>query len=326
MTIAEPKSVLSTTTLKNPFTRGKGIEISFEEVTPEMAENWLNTNSKRQRKLNRSLVRQFKNQMEKGLWRADNGEPIKFSKKGLIDGQHRLTAVYEYGKPVILMVMRNINDKLMTRLDVGKKRSLADIFRIHGLEMPGGLTETTLSSVINGIYVTKEYLSVTRQYSKSSRIDGPIKTKPSPVELYEFVMANPSVMERLSKLESFKLPTVAKNVPLGPNIVGWFICDIIDTDKAKQILMTMQECVPQTDSGRNCSSYKLFQYIQRSRMKKIPINKYEYPGLYLWALDYMMLDRNPTKVMVQGSHLPGQGHEGTKKLVDYFHGLSDIAK
>lgn len=318
-----PEAQLATTTLIVPGSKQK-IDISFEMVTPAMATNWLESNSERQRNLNAALVRQYKNQMKKKIWHGDTGEAIKFSKNGLIDGQHRLHAVIEYGEPVLLLVMRGINDENMTRLDLGKKRSLADIFKIHGMNVPRGMTEPMLASIVNGIYAAREYGKSARKESRSSRIDTIVKSNPSPVELFEFVNANPDIIKRLAKLEKFKLPTIAKNVSIGPSLVGWFICDVIDSERADQILMTMQECVPQTINGRACAAFKMLQHLQRCRSKKTSVNKHEYAGLWLWALDHMILDRLPSKLMVQASHLPGQGHEGSRKLVEYFSKMKDV--
>lgn len=315
---------LETATLNVPGTKNS-IEISFEKVTPEMADNWLATNVDKQRKLNKSTVRQYVSQMKKGIWSADTGEAIKFSKQGLIDGQHRLHAVIEYGSPVILMIMRNINDELIAKMDVGKKRSLADIFKVRGMEPPKGITESMLASIINGLYVSKEFMSKARKDTNSERIDSAIKAKPSPVELYEFALANPSIFERLNKLQDFKLYLIAKSAPLGPTIVGWFLCDVIDPNVAYQILKTIEECSPVSGNGRSCAAFKMYQHVQRARSKKITINKFSYPGLWLWAFDHMKREAIPNRLMVQSAHLPGQGHEGSTKLKKYFRTLEDIS-
>lgn len=303
----------------------EGIDISFEMVTPEMASTWLETNSESQRKLNKSIVRQYESQMRKGLWIGDNGESIKFSKDGLIDGQHRLYAIIELNKPVMMMVMRGlvVKDAIKT-MDLGKKRSLGDILRIHGVETVPGMNENVLASVASGLYIAKEYMRYTRNDSQSVRIDSSIKVKPTPLELYEFLQSNPVITERFEKLRKYKLATMAKNVSLSPALVAWFLCDVIDETRAEQILLTMQECVPQTAEGKSCAAFKVMQYIQRQKSKNVTINKYEYPGLFLFALDHLMLEKMPSRVYVSSAHLPGQGHEGSVKLKKFFSSLVDI--
>lgn len=58
------------------------------------------------------------------------------------------------------------------------------------------------------------------------------------------------------------------------------------------------------------------------RAQKVKIHRYEYPGLFLWALDHMLLEKSPSKVIVQQSHMPCQGHEQTRKLKTYLSSLS----
>tara|TARA_B100000749_G_scaffold279566_2_gene272670 strand:+ start:2875 stop:3861 length:987 start_codon:yes stop_codon:yes gene_type:complete len=319
-------SVLSKVSLDVPGLAGQSIEISFEEVTPKMAERWLNTNSEKQRKLNVALVRQFTNQMRKGLWFGDNGETIKFSKSGgLIDGQHRLNSVVKHGEPVVLMIMRGINDEHIRHMDLGKKRNLADVFKVENIELPKGFTEPMLSSVISGIYVVKQYACITHSSeSRSLRVDAKSsKTNPSAIELYEFLVNNPEIMDRLSKLKDYKIPTVAKSAAISPSIVGWFVSDIVDEDIAGKILRTFEECVPQTESGRNCPAFMMFKHIQKHRAQQITINKHQYPGLWLWATDNMIMETSPKMVKIGRSHMPGQGHERSKELVEYFKGLKE---
>lgn len=326
--LSEEKDILSSVNLPIPFLDEKdGIQISFEMVTPKMAEKWLESNSESQRRLNGNIIRQYESQMRKGLWKGDNGESVKFSKKGLIDGQHRLHAIIKFGKPVMLMIMRGLNEEdLIKTMDLGKKRSLGDILKIHGVETIPGMNENVLASVANGLYIAKDYMKVSRKDSESLRIDSTIKSRPTPLELYDFLERNPEIIKRFDKLnnEKYKLATLAKNVPLSPTIVAWFLIDIIDEDVADKIFLTMQECVPQTDDGRSCAAFKLLQYIQRQKSKNVTINKHEFPGLFLWAADHLLLEKLPTRVFVSSSHLPGQGHEGSTKLKKFFASLKDF--
>jgi len=312
---------LTTVALSRPWNEKSTINISFEEVSPALAQQWLDENHDNQRKVKRNVVAQYVRQMKNGQWLSDNGETVKFTEDGLSDGQHRLHAIIEYGQPMVLMVMRGLQSDTMTSLDMGSKRTLADILKIHGYETVKGLSESQLSSVLNGIYTVRDYAITAKKESKSQRIDSSRNARATPLELYEFLMANPKLSKRLNKLSEFKLPTIAKQAPLSPIITGWFICDIIDPEKAAAILMTFQDCTPQTPEGSNCPSYMLFRYIQKARASKVKIHRFEYPGLFLWALDHMILEKTPNRIITQQSHMPGQGHEGTRKLKTYLASL-----
>lgn len=311
--------------LKVPYS-DSSIKISFVLVTPELAKKWLKTNVEEQRKLNQGLVNQYASQMKKGLWSCETGESIKFSEKGLIDGQHRLNAIILNDEPIVMMVIEGLKSESITKMDMGKRRNLSDIFKIRGVELPKGLNESVLSSVVSGIYTAKEYMKVSRADSNSLRIDSGSRVKPSPVELYEFLMANPEILDRLSKLSKFKVATTAKSVPLGPTITSWFLCDIINEKVAEDLFKTFEECTPQTEAGRACPSYKLFQMIQRNRVNRVNINKYEYQPMWLWALDLMLRgNSNVGRVSITRSCMPGQGHEGSTELKEYFRNLKTVS-
>lgn len=319
-------NVISETELLIPGTENKKLYISFEEITPYIASRWLEVNEENQRKMNSNQVFQYATQMKKGLWMPDTGESIKFSRsRRLIDGQHRLKAIVEADESRVMMVIRGIADENIVKMDQGKKRNLADIFRIQGVEIPNGFTESMLASVINGIYTNKTFIGKAHKDRESLRVDSRHGNTASPSQLFEFLMANPIIMEKLSELKSFKIPTIAKSVPIGPTLVGWFLANIIDSDIAKHILMTFQECVPQTEKGRQCPAFIFYNYIQRNRAQKVQISKHEFPGFWMWTVDHMMLNSTPKRFMVSQSHMPGQGHEGSSELISFFKTLKEVS-
>jgi len=72
--------------------------------------------------------------MKAGLWR-DTFMPIQFSDKGrLIDGQHRLQAVVDSGCVISAWVAFGAKDETFAFIDIGKKRTAADIFAINGVK------------------------------------------------------------------------------------------------------------------------------------------------------------------------------------------------
>jgi hypothetical protein len=91
---------------------------------------------------------------------------------------------------------------------------------------------------------------------------------------------------------------------------------MIDQDIADKIWLTLDECVPQTSQGKNCPAFTLFQHIQKAKMNQVTITKHLFPGMWLWAADNML--------RVQAAQMPGQGHEGTLKLVTALKELKDV--
>ena len=99
-------------------------------VTPEMAEAWLETMGPN-RRLNEGNVARLETDMGKGNW-FDNGDPIRFDRKGrLRDGQHRLQALVRSGRSYSFHVIRNLDEKALQIVDTGKQRSFGDILAMR---------------------------------------------------------------------------------------------------------------------------------------------------------------------------------------------------
>lgn len=101
--------------------------ITRELITPEYAEELLRNNYEHNRKLGMGAVKAYASDMMTGLWNTNVVQPISITKDGvLIDGQHRLRAVVEYGSPVMMYVARGLDEKDIAFVDVGKPRKAAD--------------------------------------------------------------------------------------------------------------------------------------------------------------------------------------------------------
>ncbi|OJX94047.1 MAG: hypothetical protein BGO96_09580 [Micrococcales bacterium 73-15] len=104
---------------------------TFERITPDLAREYLGKNTG-----NRNLK-----PLKIGGYVRDiladrflpTGESIKFDWNGrLIDGQNRLTAVIESGKPVTILVVRGLDPEVQKILDTGSKRSAGDALKMSG--------------------------------------------------------------------------------------------------------------------------------------------------------------------------------------------------
>lgn len=111
------------------------IVIEIKMVTPEYAKNILDNHNNANRHINKAHVKALLNNMVQGTWRF-NGDSIRFDNEGmLIDGQHRLSALVEYGKPLPMIVISGFDKETMKTIDQEiKPRNLADLFRIDGVK------------------------------------------------------------------------------------------------------------------------------------------------------------------------------------------------
>src|SRR5689334_16796059 len=99
-------------------------------VTPKLAREWLEKNDCN-RPLSLATVARYAADMRAGKWEL-NGETIIFSKRGLLDGQHRLHAVIEADVSVEMLVVHDVECRAFSTIDSGKARTFADVLGIDG--------------------------------------------------------------------------------------------------------------------------------------------------------------------------------------------------
>ncbi len=100
-------------------------EITVEEVTPDLAKEWLLQN-RENRSLRRRKVAQYASQMTRKQWLL-TGDPIRFDQDGrLLDGQHRLSAIVQSNVTVTMVVMRGLLTETFKVIDAGMTRSVGD--------------------------------------------------------------------------------------------------------------------------------------------------------------------------------------------------------
>lgn len=147
-------------------------KFGFEIITPERAKQIL-SKSVGNRNLRKDKVTEFVKYMRKGAWVSEIGDPIRISSDGnLLDGQHRITAVSIYGKPVKFMVYylepSDNKGKLTAHglpFDFGSKRSMGDITGINSKY--NSITTGLIRDVaINGSALCKDPLVIANVFDK----------------------------------------------------------------------------------------------------------------------------------------------------------------
>jgi len=121
-------------------------------VTPAMATEWLAHNDMN-RDLRRSTVNQYAVAMQEGRWFC-NGQPIIIATDGtLLDGQHRLSAIVAYGKPVEMYVTRGIEKAAFDTIDNGVARKSAHVLQCKKVKHPNMCAAIARSSIayVNGL-------------------------------------------------------------------------------------------------------------------------------------------------------------------------------
>ncbi len=122
------------------------------EVTPAMAEAWLENNF-RNRPLSEDVVVAYARDMKSGQW-VPTHQGIAFNENDdLIDGQHRLHAIVRSGVTVRMMVTFGLKAKIagkemttMDAVDRGRTRSVADQLKIqHGMKDGSAISMVCMS-------------------------------------------------------------------------------------------------------------------------------------------------------------------------------------
>jgi hypothetical protein len=107
------------------------LHVSVEDITPAMAEKYLEGNT-HNRQVRDSVVEKYARDMKNGDWRLTH-QGIAFAADGtLIDGQHRLWAIYNSGCTVTMMVTRGAELESQEAVDGGEKRTVGDVLVLRG--------------------------------------------------------------------------------------------------------------------------------------------------------------------------------------------------
>ena len=101
-------------------------------VTPAMAENWLDTANKSNRQLRLSLARKYAKDMEEGRWDVTHQGIAFYDDGSLADGQHRLMAITVANRPVKMMVTQGLPRSTAQAIDQNAPREMFDVIRIAG--------------------------------------------------------------------------------------------------------------------------------------------------------------------------------------------------
>lgn len=159
----------------------KPITVQVETISPEIAKKWLEKGGTN-RRLTESNVNFLYNQMRTGNWFL-SGDTIKFGEDGtLLDGQHRLTAIVKYAKPIETFVARGLKPEVFQVLDTGKSRSAADALSATGYKY-----STNLAAISRNILLFQQ-----GHYTASG---GNKRLKASNKDVLDFVRSHEEIQE-----------------------------------------------------------------------------------------------------------------------------------
>lgn len=143
--------------------------MSYEELTPEMAANLLESNDCN-RKISKSLVSVYARDILDGNWDEYVGVAISIDENGVLrDGQHRCAAVVESGKSINVWICRNVSEDGM--YDNNRKRSQSDQISIMRSDLESIYRSTRVISVIRILIQNESYQGTKAAISAKQIID-----------------------------------------------------------------------------------------------------------------------------------------------------------
>lgn len=127
------------------------METRVIEVTPELAQSYLQRNLESNRQVNHNRVVQYAKDMKSGAWSTTH-QGIAFDTRGrLIDGQHRLLAIVEAGVPVKLSVTKNAPADAFNHVDLGFGRTNSYVLRTSGEPLSDSMSVAVARAIEFGV-------------------------------------------------------------------------------------------------------------------------------------------------------------------------------
>lgn len=133
------------------------------EITPQMAERWLERNP-RNRNVRPGKVARIRDDILAGLWDSSICNPIRFNRDGeLVDGQHRLLAIVAADVPVVAWIEHDVDS---LHIDEAESRRIGDILSMNGIVVRGEGRQA--QSIINSINLITNLRASNRQWTPHS--------------------------------------------------------------------------------------------------------------------------------------------------------------
>ena len=96
---------------------------AIEEISPDVAKEWLGANHAN-RRLSDPVVTRLAGIIRRGEWMPDSTDGIGLDHDGgVVNGQHRLTAIIEADTPIRALVVRNVRPSVIKVIDQGRGRT-----------------------------------------------------------------------------------------------------------------------------------------------------------------------------------------------------------
>lgn len=165
------------------------------ELTPRMAELFLQKNYDKQRTVNYHWVETIANDIKGGRWNPNvPNSSIVLSKRGeMLDGQHRCLAVVKAGIPVRTYVTRDVDAASFRDIDNSMTRKAKDFMDCKNANIVCAVT-TFGVCITEGARLTDAIEGVIRKTSEGKRT---VRLKPSKEQVLDFYDKNEDSLKQI---------------------------------------------------------------------------------------------------------------------------------
>lgn len=253
------------------------ITTAIVSVDPDLALRWLTENNTHNRDIKTSRVESYTADMLGNRWRF-NGEPIQFSASGvLLNGQHRLAAVFESQTVQTFLIVRGLPEESQQTMDQGNRRTPSEQLKISGL-----VADNTTAAAIR-IYMS---------WQTGRMFGDQVRNKITTPEIVQWSHANPVKIEALTRAPSrfhFRAIKVTPSVSLAV----WLRLHEIDYDDADQFFAGLT-------TGANLSSdsptLALLRRFSGNKINGVKVSNRDAVGFYVVAWNAFRDGRSMTKI------------------------------
>jgi hypothetical protein len=197
----------------------------LELIDAETAQKYLDTNP-HNRPIHQGTINGYVKEMEDDEFKLTH-QGIAFDVHGhLQDGQHRLLAVIQSGKPQQFWVFRNMPEENFTKIDVGRDRKPSDVLALEGIDSPN------LTSSISKFILAYESGSKANAIAASTGSSG--KNYISNDKILHFAKDNKKRLEKVAELSKTWFDKFPKALEM--RFIGglyWYI-SAIDEERANE--------------------------------------------------------------------------------------------
>lgn len=197
--MASPKIIKFPNAAKIYAANNQNIIAEVMTITPQDATAWLRCN-KNNRPIRKRHIEFLSTEITNGNWQVNGQAIVIADDENILDGQHRLFAIIEAGKPIQSLVVYGITADAFKTIDTGAVRTGADALCLYFKDVPQ--------------YIVKAAATAVQWCDRFERGQIHYAVRLSNTEVIEYVEKHRSILQCAENLAGY--PADARPISLGP--------------------------------------------------------------------------------------------------------------